>query len=150
MGKSDELPGFKKKRRVLFSPKSAPQKLCEVGEQFMAAERYDDALECFQRAEAEDLVRQVAGIAMEEGNTPLYMRAKKVLQEEITDAEWTQIADRAEAAGLDSCAYLAHSQPGHEEEAARLRRRLPIQGAEDDDAVARDKALSPGPEQNGQ
>ena len=91
----------------------------------MAAERYDDALEFFQRARAHELTRRIAAVAMQAGNTPLYMRAKKVLGEAITDAEWTQLANAAEKSGAFSSCYLAHSIAGHAEEAARVRAMVP-------------------------
>ncbi len=125
MSNDDELLDFHAKRKVLFGEKTSPEKLREVGRQFMEAERYDDALEFFQRAEAEDLTRRIAEAAMEAGNTPLYMRAKKVLAEKITEEEWTSLAAAAEEAGLYSAALLAHRQAGHEREVARLEELVP-------------------------
>lgn len=121
MAKSKELPGFDEKRKILFGAKSSPEKMRETGELFMDAERYDDALEFFQRCDAQDQTREIARRAMAAGNTPLYMRAKKVLGEDITEQEWSELAATAEKTGLHSVAYVAHLKAGHEEEAARLR-----------------------------
>jgi hypothetical protein len=121
MAKNKELAGFAEKRKILFGAKSSPEKMRQTGELFMDAERYDDALEFFQRCEAQDHTREIARRAMTAGNTPLYMRAKKVLGEEITEQEWSELAATAEKAGLYSTAYVAHLKAGHEEEAARLR-----------------------------
>jgi len=125
MAKRNRLPGFSEKRKILFSPKTTPEKMRRTGELFMEAERYDDALEFFSRTDAEDLVRRIAAIAMDAGNTPLYMRAKRVLKEEITEREWTDLARNAEKAGMYSGAYLAHLKAGHQEEAERLRALMP-------------------------
>jgi hypothetical protein len=124
MAKSDDYPGLTRKRKILFSPKTQPEKMLATGQQFMEAGRYDDALEFFQRAEAHDLTRRIAEDAMQAGNTPLYMRAKKVLGEDISEDEWNTLAETAERAGMFSAAWLAHSQAGHAEEAARLRDRM--------------------------
>jgi hypothetical protein len=109
VAKKPQLPGFYEKRKVLFAESPSPEKLLRAGRQFMEAGRYDDALEFFQRAGAHDLARQVAAVAMQAGNTPLLMRAKKVLGEGITEQEWLQVAANAEKAGLPSCACLAYS-----------------------------------------
>ena len=122
MSKQTELPGFYEKRKTLFGRKTAPEKMLQTGRVFMDAGRYDDALEFFERCEAADLVRQITATAMRAGDTSLYMRAKKVLKEDTSDEEWTQLAANAEQAGKHTMAYLAHLKAGHEQEAARLRR----------------------------
>ncbi len=129
---NDELPSFRHKRKVLFGEKTSREELREMGRRFMDHQRYDDALEFFQRAEAKDLVRQTARRAIETGNTPLLMRAKKILDEPIAEDEWTQVAEAAERAGLFSAAQLAHRQAGHEGEAERLNRKMAqVQGLEE-------------------
>jgi hypothetical protein len=124
MARKQDLPGFYEKRKLLFSEKARPEDLREAGRQFMEAERYDDALEFFERCDADDLARQIAERAMERGNTPLYMRAKRVLGEEISDGEWRGLAQSAERAGRLSMAYVARQKAGDEEEAARLKVQL--------------------------
>lgn len=133
MANKRDLPGFYPKRKLLFGARTSPEKLREVGEMFMAAERYDEALEFFERGRADQPARRIAEMAMLAGNVPLYMRAKRVLREQITEGEWTGIAERAEHAGAFSMAYVAHSKAGHEEEAARLRRLVPGMDEEDED-----------------
>ncbi|MHC4481164.1 MAG: hypothetical protein ACYS1C_09400 [Planctomycetota bacterium] len=117
MPRNDELPAFFQKRKILFNEKTSPEKMRRTGQLFMAAERYDDALEFFARCEADDLTQA--------GNTALYMRAKRVLDEDITEEEWTKLAAAAESAGAHTMAYVAHQKAGHQEEAARLREMVP-------------------------
>jgi hypothetical protein len=127
-----ELPGFYPKRKLLFGAKTSRERLREMGEAFMDAGRYDDALEFFGQCGAEQPARKIAELAMQAGNVPLYMRAKRVLAEQISEEEWTQIAAHAERAGAFSMAYVAHSKAGHEEEAARVRRLVPGMEAEEE------------------
>jgi len=124
MAKRNELPGFKEKREILFGKKSSPQKLREVGISFMEAERYDDALEFFSRVEADELVRQIAEVALKSGDTPLYMRAKKVLAETITEQEWDTLAANALQRGAVSKAYVAKLKAGKQQEAEDLKAQL--------------------------
>jgi len=133
MTKKRDLPGFRAKRKLLFGAKTSPERMREAGEMFMAAERYDDALEFFARCEGHEPTRKIAGLAMEAGNVALYMRAMRILGEEITEGQWTQLAANAERAGAFTMAHVAHRKAGHEEEAARLRRLIPGVQAEQDD-----------------
>jgi len=138
MAKRDELPGFREKRKILFSEKTSPEKMRQAGEQFMAAERYDEALEFFQRVNAGESTRKIASAAMERGNVPLYMRAKKVLREDVSEQEWLQLAANAKRAELWSAAYLALTRAGREDEAAEVRRRIPGFDAEEPEQVAQE------------
>jgi hypothetical protein len=124
MAKTSQLPGFAEKRKILFGSRTSPEKMRETGERFMEARRFDDALEFFARCEANDRVRRVAAHAMDTGDTALFMRAKRVLREEATEAEWTELAATAERLRKPMMAYVAHRQAGHEEEAARLREQV--------------------------
>jgi hypothetical protein len=123
MAQRRKLPGFYEKRKILFGPKTTPEKMRETGKLLMDAGRHDDALEFFERCAADDLTRLIAAEAMNAGDAPLFMRAKKVLKELITEDEWTRLAASAEKASAYSMAYVAHLKAGHEEEATRLRPR---------------------------
>lgn len=134
MAKKQELRGFYQKRKILFGAKTSPERMRQTGERFMAAGRYDDALEFFERCEAEDLTRRIAAEAMKAGDAPLYMRAKKVLKEQIADGEWAGLAANAENAGSYAMAYVAHLKAGREEEADRVRRLMSGLAGEEPDA----------------
>jgi hypothetical protein len=154
MAKKKELPGFSQKRKVLFGARTSPEKMREAGELFMEAGRHDDALEFFERCDAEDLIRQIATNALASGNTPLYMRAKRALGEEIAEAEWSELAAAAERAGAHTMAYVAHLKAGHEEEAARLRRLTTGAGEEEpqqgEDAEEAESQAAAGSQERGQ
>ncbi len=138
MARKQDLPDFYEKRKLLFSEKARAKELRETGRQFMEAGRYDDALEFFQRCEADELARQIAERAMREGDTPLYMRAKKVLGEEINEEQWLALAERAEQAGRPSMASVAYRKAGDEEEAARLRELITAAAEDEEEPPAKD------------
>lgn len=125
MAKTQDLPGFALKRKILFGPKTTRQRLLEAGKQFMEAGRSDDALEFFRRAEAPELAEQVAEKAASEGNVPLMMRARTVSGHETAPAQWLEAAQKAEAAGRPSCAKLAYEQLGRSEDADRMAGLIP-------------------------
>ena len=123
MAKGGELPGFLEKRKILFGRKTSAEKMRATGLRFMEAERYDDALEFFARCSADDLVRRIADVAMERADTPLFMRAKRVLKEPVSGKEWDRLADNALKAGTASKAHVAKLQAGKKEEADELKQQ---------------------------
>ena len=124
MARSSEPPGFSRKRKVLFNPKTRPERMLNMGRRFMEAERYDDALEFFARCEARAEVERIVWIATERGDAPLLLRAKVVLKEAATEAELTKVARAAEAAGRLSMALVAWVKAGREDEVERIRARM--------------------------
>ncbi len=135
MAKKQEIPGFTSKRKLLFSEKTKPGKMRETGESFMDAGRLDDALEFFERCDAQDLTRHVARRAMEEGNVPLYMRAMKILKEDAGPDDWRRLAANAEKAGAFATAMAAYRSAGLEEEAERVGGLMPGVAAEEESAA---------------
>jgi len=129
MSKSQELPGFWEKRKILFGPKTTPETMRQTGRRFMEAGRLDDALEFLERTDASDEVRQILRVAQERGDTALFLRAKKALREEPTEEELLAIARAAQAAGRLSMACVALVKAGRQEEAERLRGELAAQAA---------------------
>jgi hypothetical protein len=125
MANNEDLPEFRPKRKVLFGSKTSDEKLREMGREFMDAERYDDALEFFQQAEAHELAEQVARKAMDSGNVPLLMRARRVSGAETSPEEWSTAAHEAEQRGLYSAARLAYERADRPEDAQRVAEQMP-------------------------
>ncbi len=138
MAKQDELLNFEKKRKVLFGEKTSDQEMFETGCEFMEAERFDDALEFFDRTEAEgveDKIREIAERARENGNSPLFLRAKTVLGETATEDELEEIAQTALSKDCPTMALTAYKKGGMEEKAETLESQLfgqPEQKEEDE------------------
>ncbi len=120
----EELPDFYEKRDILFGDNTTEEEMRSTGEQFMRAGRYDDALEFFARCEANDLVREIIEEVKERGDTPVFLRAKRVLDEETEEAEWEELASNALEHGSPSKAYVAKLKAGKEEEAEQLKDQI--------------------------
>ena len=137
MAKSNSLPPFAKKRAILFGQKTSEAKLRATGEQFLAKNRFDDALEFFQRGNAEDLIRSVQNEAVAAGNVPLLMRACRALKQQPTRDQWMAAARKAESNGMFSSALLAWEQAGDEAGVERVRPLVPgiIDEAEEADPL---------------
>jgi hypothetical protein len=120
----EDLPDFYEKREILFGDNTTEEEMRSAGEQFMQARRYDDALEFFARCEADDMVRDIIKDVLERGDTPVFLRAKRVLDEEVTDEEWERLAENALEHGSPSKAYVAKLKAGKEEEAEQLKAQI--------------------------
>jgi len=140
MAKNDELPGFYEKRKILFNEKTSDEKMRETGRQFFEAERYDDALEFFARCEAPDSVRQIVETTLERGDTPLFLRAKRVLKEEVSDEEWKTLAQNALDAGCPSKAYVAYLKSGREDKAKELKAQTEGLGEPEEEEAEEEEA----------
>ena len=133
MAKKNELPGFVKKRKILFGEKVSPEQRRTTGIEFMEAGRYDDALEFFARADAGEYVRKIANIAREEGNVPIYLRAKGVLEEKPEQDDFEELAGKALEKNRPSMAVVAYQKAGLEEQADRLRSEVFGEEAQDEE-----------------
>jgi hypothetical protein len=124
MAGSNDLPSFREKRKTLFGEKTREEEMRQTGTQFMEAGQYDDALEFFARCDAAGKVREILERAKQEGNTPLYLRAKVVLGEAAEEDELRELARAAHDAGRPSMALVAYEKAGMEERAEELRQEL--------------------------
>ena len=119
-----EQPEFFEKRRFLYSDDVPVDEAIAVGRKFMDAERYSDALEFFDRARSHEDVCRVAEIAMDNGDTAIWRRCKRILGEEPDAPALVKLAVRAEELGKYSFAIEARRRLGDEEEVERLRGRF--------------------------
>lgn len=127
MAQKTELPDFTKKRKILFGEKVDDSERYETGCEFMQTERFDDALEFFARTETEGVetkIRDIAARAMEDGNTPLFLRAKTILKEKTTQEEMEDIARVALSNNRPSMALIAYQKGGMDEKAETLRNQI--------------------------
>ena len=145
MAKNDELPEFRPKRKVLFGSRTSEEQWRETGKEFMSAGRYDDALEFFGQADADDLAEQVAREALSAGNVPLLMRARRVSGQETSESDWLAAAQAAESNGMFSGAALAYERAGRDDDAARMAQQMPGAPEEQPEQVLDEESL-PGAE----
>ncbi len=127
MADKNELPEFSKKRKVLFDDKDSGRQRLQTGIAFKEAGRYDDALEFLARCDEPDAagqIREIADIALQECNVPVYLRAKGILKEEPDPAAMADLAGNAEETGRPSMAVLAFQKSGMSEKAEEIRNRL--------------------------
>jgi len=95
---------YLKKRDLLHSEKTPPEVLSRVGREFLALERYSDALDFFEKARDMDNIRQVKVLALQEGDTFLLARLERFDRALVSREDWDKAAEQAIAQGKASMA----------------------------------------------
>lgn len=119
-----ELPGFAKKRKILFSNKTSKDELIRVGRAFAAELRFEDAIEFFARASATEEIEKIAETAREMADVSLYMRSMRVLKRPLAPEICVELAEKALAAGRPSMALVAYREAGMEDKVEEMRAKM--------------------------
>jgi len=99
---------YLKKRDLLHSEKTPPEMLSQVGREFLALERFSDALDFFEKARDEKGIAEIKKIALRLGDTFLLARLERFDRTLVTRADWDEGAKQAESLGKASmAAYVA-------------------------------------------
>jgi len=93
-----------KRRDLLHSDKSAPSTLSATAQDFLAAERYSEALDFFEKARDKDGVQKIKSIALKNGDTFLLARLERFDRTLVAREDWDVAAKAAEAGGRPSAA----------------------------------------------
>ncbi|MEI6231589.1 MAG: hypothetical protein WCT04_00950 [Planctomycetota bacterium] len=96
-----------KKRDLLHSEKSSKESLAKVGREFLALERYSDALDFFEKAKDLTALNEIKQLAIKSGDTFLLSRLDRFDRTLVSRDEWNAAALTAEASGRGSMADFA-------------------------------------------
>ena len=97
-------------RRHLLERELQPAQARATAEAYLAEGRPVEAVDFLAKAEAEDLLRELRGQAVAEGDLFLLRAAARASGEPPTSAEWRALAAAAEAAGKERYAADAKRQ----------------------------------------
>ena len=101
-----------KKRDLLHSERSTPAVLTETAREFMAAERYSDALDFFEKAKDLSGMNDIKQLALRTGDTFLLSRLDRYDRTLVSQEEWKATAALAIAEGRPSMAeFVARKFP---------------------------------------
>ena len=95
-----------KKRDLLHSEKSSPAVLTKTGREFLALERYSDALDFFEKARDMEGIAEIKKIALQTGDTFLLARLDRFDQKLVTREDWEAAALKAAGSGRASMAQF--------------------------------------------
>ncbi len=105
-----ELPDPLTKRDLLHSDK--PVDCQKYADMFFEKQRYNDAIDFYAKDELKEGLRKVKQVAIEEGDYFLLRRLRGILPEEVTEADWQQLAGNAESKGKANFARWADEERG--------------------------------------
>lgn len=93
-----------KKRDLLHSEKSSPAALSKIAREFLAMERFSDALDFFEKARDTEGIQEIKKLALQKGDTFLLARLDRFDQKLVSREDWDTAAAKAESAGRNSMA----------------------------------------------
>ena len=93
-----------KKRDLLHSDRSTPQSLSAVAREFLAAERFSDALDFFEKAKDLSGLNEIKQLALRTGDSFLLARLERFDRNLVSQEEWNNAAVLAEQSGRASMA----------------------------------------------
>ncbi|GEM_PF-1344919 len=119
----EELPDWRRKKELLWSPETPDGKRIEVGEAFARADRLSEALDFFLCARAAENVERVLEKAVEKGDWFLFRRAREFLGGSFPERA-KRLAEAAEKQGKYLFALRAFEDVGDEASAEKVRGKL--------------------------
>jgi hypothetical protein len=103
-------------RRHLIEKNLSEAQALETAEAYLAAGRPVEAVEFLTKAEARDRLAELRSQAIESGDAFLLRAVARAMGEAATRAEWSALAEAADAAGKDRYAADARRQLEREDD----------------------------------
>ena len=130
-----ELPGFLKKRKLLYSTKDKDA-LNKYGDMFFQAGKIDDALDFYERGRSSEGFSKVQEVALHEGNLYLFRKVCKITKSELQKASLNQIGEKALELGKLAMALDAFKEAGNDTMRKKLEEMLNPQGSDAEETVS--------------
>lgn len=86
-----KLPDYQLKQKILYTDHTNPEILKNYGDLFFAEGNISDALDFYQKANFTEGLQKIKNTALESGDVMLFGRAAKILNLELTPADWENI-----------------------------------------------------------
>ena len=96
-----------KKRDLLHSEKTSAATLTATGREFLALERFSDALDFFEKAKDKEGIAEIKKIALSRGDTFLLARLDRFDREMVSTSDWEAAARKSAEQGRESMAEFA-------------------------------------------
>jgi hypothetical protein len=107
-----EIPGFLKKRKLLWETKDADT-MAKYGDLYLGEGSVDDAVDFYERAKHNDGFKKVLQIAKSEGNLYLYRKMCRLLKIQPDKAALEEVGNKAIELGKFSMALEAFKSAGN-------------------------------------
>ncbi|MCX7829659.1 MAG: hypothetical protein N2445_01165 [Acidobacteria bacterium] len=102
---ANEVPlTIAERHKILFQDNTPKEVLIEYGKKYLAKEMLYDALEYFEKAQANRLIEEIKRKSVEEADFVLYQNVCRALKIELDINEMTKLKENAMKMGKDSVA----------------------------------------------
>jgi len=119
-----KIPDSVKKRDILYGDDTDPAELSDLGRQYLAEERFWEAVEFFDRAKDDTGIADVKTAGIELADSYLLRRLEKMEIGDVTEADWLSLAENGLAAEKVRDAIEGFERGGQTDRAEDLRATL--------------------------
>ncbi|MHC4601216.1 MAG: hypothetical protein ACYS47_19655 [Planctomycetota bacterium] len=116
---SGELPNWRERQKILWGEGADPDEQVRAGDAFFRVRRFNEALDFYDRADAQESIRNVMTAAVESGDWFIFKRARERLGEDLTE-ELKALAENAARAGKFLFALRAFEALSDRDRAAEM------------------------------
>ena len=128
MAKENQLPDFKEKRKTVYSSNTAKETLVDYGNRLLAAQRINDALDFYEKAEYEDGIKKILTMSLNDGDAFIFARVVKILKNRVSAEGWNRVGDNAAERGKYHFALRAYKNSGNQEGVHKIEQILAGKG----------------------
>jgi hypothetical protein len=119
------LPTPEQKRRLLHDDRTPPDRLDELADRYVEAERFGEAFEMLEKTRNEERLLRIRRLAVERGEPFLLAQTERLLRDRASTEDWLAVAEVAQRAGRLSHARNAFLRAGDEEKAEAVAADVP-------------------------
>ncbi|MCZ6603362.1 MAG: hypothetical protein O6952_10175, partial [Planctomycetota bacterium] len=98
--------------------------LVALGDAYRDAGRFTEAVQFYNRAQAEDSLAELKDLVIDRGDSALLLTIQRVLKNGVKAADWKRLAEAALRKEKYSAAAEAFEKAGEEEAAAEAKEKL--------------------------
>jgi hypothetical protein len=110
-----------KKRDLLHNPNIGDDELSQYGWEYLKQDRPVDALDFFEKAQNLEGIQRIREWSLEQGDPFLLQQASKMLKEQVPEASWRKVGEKAKAAGRHQQALTAFKAVADEEKIQEIQ-----------------------------
>ncbi|MDP6116494.1 MAG: hypothetical protein QGF00_11700 [Planctomycetota bacterium] len=114
------IPDSVKKRDILYGDSTDPEELSELGGQYLAEERFWEAVEFYDAAKDDTGIAKVKNAGIEMADSYLLRRLEKMEIGNVTESDWLSLAENALTAEKIRDAIEGFERGGQSERAEDL------------------------------
>ena len=115
------LPHYQEKQKILHAANPSKEILLQTGEIYVEASQLNDAVDCYEVAQARDKLESLLSTSVSAGDVFLFQRINRILGREPSGEEWNTLGSAALESGKWAFAREAFLKSGNEVMAEKVK-----------------------------